>query len=214
MIVVAGRPIQEQIIYSFHAWSVDSHSSSLIEMKPAARIVHAALSPAILGMVTKVYVPTLFPLTFLIALTAIWLDGLLGFGDGFIPAPHNWWVALGSLVVGVIAWLWTYEQLTRVGRGSPSPTAGRTQVLVTTGIYAYCRNPSIYGKLLGVLAVGFALNSLSFCAILVPLLLCASLIEKVWRQEPQLVEVFGDDYVRYQQQVPLFIPWTLFRRGR
>ena len=93
-----------------------------------------------------------------------------------------------SFVVGFALWIWTYEQLTRLGEGSPSPTAGRTMKLVRSGIYAHSRNPSIFGKLLGVLAVGFALNSFSFVCILVPLLLTGSLIEKVWRQEPQLVE--------------------------
>ena len=58
--------------------------------------------------------------------------------------------------------------------------------------------------------MGFALNSMSFCLILTPLLLTGSLIEKVWRQEPQLVEIFGDEYIQYQKEVPLFIPWTYF----
>jgi protein-S-isoprenylcysteine O-methyltransferase Ste14 len=31
----------------------------------------------------------------------------------------------------------------------------------------------------------------------------------VVRQEPQLVAIFGDEYVRYQKEVPLFIPWKL-----
>ena len=183
-------------------------------------ILKVALSPPILLMVTKVYIPVLFPLTFLIGLSAMFLDHLLdptlssllgvSSAHGFLPVPTNYWVAVGSFVLGAFLWLWTYEQLVRVGKGSPSPTAGRTQALVTTGIYAYSRNPSLYGKLLGVLAVGFALNSFSFCFILVPLLLAGSLVEKVWRQEPQLVEVFGEEYLRYQREVPLFIPWKFF----
>ena len=179
-------------------------------MTLASRLVKAGLSPAILGMVTKVYIPILFPLTFLIALTAVTLDGLLGFEGGFLPSPANFIVAGVSFVVGLVAWLWTYEQLTVRGEGSPSPTAGRTLKLVRTGIYAHCRNPSLYGKTLGVLAVGLALNSFSFCFILVPLLLTGSLAEKVIRQEPQLVEVFGEEYTRYREEVPLFIPWKIF----
>jgi len=62
--------------------------------------------------------------------------------------------------------------------------------------------------------VGFALNSMAFCFILTPLLLTGSLIEKVWRQEPQLVEIFGDEYLQYQKEVPLFIPWTYFFRKK
>ncbi len=173
-------------------------------------ILRAGLRPSILNMVAKVYVPTLFPLTFLIALTAHWLDGALGFGDGFLPSPANYVIAGVLFVASALFWLWTYEQLTRLGQGSPSPTAGRTVKLVTTGIYAWCRNPSVWGKLGGVLSVGIALNSFSFCFILVPLLLAGSLVEKVVRQEPQLVEVFGEEYLRYRDEVPLFFPWKLF----
>ena len=160
-------------------------------------------------MVAKVYIPVLFPLTFLICLLSVALDKALGLPVLF-NTPFNFIVAGISFVTGVILWLWTYEQLSRLGEGSPSPTAGRTMKLVRTGIYKYSRNPSLFGKLLGFLAVGFALNSVSFCAILTPLLLTGSLVEKVWRQEPQLVEIFGDEYVQYQKEVPLFLPWTFF----
>ena len=111
----------------------------------------------------------------------------------------------GLGIVGV-----SYAELVFVGAGSPSPTAGRTMRLVRSGIYAYSRNPSVIGKLLGVLAVGLALNSFAFCCILVPLLLTGSLVEKVWRQEPVLVEIFGEEYERYRAEVPLFFPWTFF----
>ncbi len=177
-------------------------------------VIKAATRPTILNMVAKVYIPVLFPLTFLIALSAVKIDHWLGFDAGFLPEPANFVVAGASLVLGAVLWLWTYEQLTRLGEGSPSPTAGRTQKLATTGIYAHSRNPSIFGKLLGVLSVGFALNSVSFCFILVPLLLAGSLIEKVVRQEPQLVDVFGEEYERYRQEVPLFIPWKLMLPSR
>lgn len=173
------------------------------------RIVRAFLSPAILGMVTKIYIPMLFPITFLIWLVADTLDGWLGLADGFLPTPTNYAVAAVFFVTGAAWWLWTYEQLTRMGEGSPSPTAGRTQKLVVRGIYAYCRNPSVWGKLFGVWAVGIAMNSVTFVFVLVPLLVAGSLIEKVVRQEPQLVEVFGPDYDVYRQQVPLFVPWGL-----
>lgn len=187
-------------------------------------VFRVAFSPPILLMVTKVYIPVLFPLTFLIALSALAMDRVLdpmissalGFsvGQGFLPTPANYTIAAITFVVGVVLWLLTYEQLVTIGKGSPSPTAGRTQALVTTGIYAYSRNPSLYGKTLGVLAVGMALNSFSFCFILVPLLLAGSLVEKVVRQEPQLVEVFGEEYLAYQREVPLFFPWKLFTRKR
>lgn len=177
-------------------------------------MLKAGLKPELLLMVAKVYVPVLFPLTFLIGLVSLQLDRLLGFQDGFLPHEHRFLIAGITFVVGVILWLLTYEQLIFRGEGSPSPTAGRTTRLVTTGVYAWCRNPSIWGKLVGVLAVGFALNSFAFCFIILPLLLTGSLIEKVWRQEPQLVEIFGEEYETYRKEVPLFIPWKIFFRRR
>lgn len=179
-----------------------------------ASIIRAGLTPELLLMVAKVYVPVLFPLTFLIGLASLALDRQLGMAQGFLPQGTHLPIAAGTFVVGAILWLLTYEQLIHRGEGSPSPTAGRTQKLVTTGIYAHCRNPSIWGKLLGVLAVGFALNSFSFCFIIVPLLLTGSLVEKVWRQEPQLVAIFGEEYENYRKQVPLFVPWKIFFRRR
>jgi protein-S-isoprenylcysteine O-methyltransferase Ste14 len=66
---------------------------------------------------------------------------------------------------------------------------------------------------MGVFAVGVAINSFSFCFILIPILLTGSLVEKVWRQEPQLIEIFGEEYEVYRTKVPLFIPWKLFYKS-
>lgn len=174
-----------------------------------ASAVRVVRTPQILLMVAKVYIPVLFPLTFLIALASLRIDALLG-RTAFLPTPLNYGLAAASLVAGLGVVGVSYAELVFVGAGSPSPTAGRTMRLVRSGIYAYSRNPSVIGKLLGVLAVGLALNSFSFCFVLLPLLLAGSLVEKVWRQEPVLVEIFGDEYVAYKNEVPLFLPWKLF----
>jgi len=184
----------------------------IVEMSPASLLASAfrvVRTPQILLMVAKVYIPVLFPLTFLIALTSLRIDVALE-RPSFLPSPLNYVLAAGSLLAGLAIVGVSYAELVFVGAGSPSPTAGRTMRLVRSGIYAYSRNPSVIGKLLGVLAVGLALNSFAFCCILVPLLLTGSLVEKVWRQEPVLVEIFGEEYERYRAEVPLFFPWTFF----
>jgi protein-S-isoprenylcysteine O-methyltransferase Ste14 len=189
-------------------------------MEPLLRAVRSVLrvaaTPQILLMVTKVYLPVNIPIVFFVALGAAALDRALGYGGGFLPTPANHGLAAATMAAGLAVVGITYAELVFRGEGSPAPVAGRTLKLVRTGIYAYCRNPSVHGKLLGVLAVGFALNSVSFCFVLVPLLLAGSLVEKVWRQEPQLIEVFGEEYIRYRDEVPLFVPWKLllFWRGR
>ncbi len=182
------------------------------EMSPASLLASAfrvVRTPQILLMVAKVYIPVLFPLTFLIALTSLRIDVALNH-PAFLPSPLNYVLGAVSLLAGLGIVGVSYAELVFVGAGSPSPTAGRTMRLVRSGIYAYSRNPSVIGKLLGVLAVGLALNSFAFCCILVPLLLTGSLVEKVWRQEPVLVEIFGEEYERYRAEVPLFFPWTFF----
>ena len=175
-------------------------------MSLPAKMIQVMFSPEILLMVSKVYIPVLFPLTFAIGWTALTLDAVLGFGGGFLPTPANYGIAVATFFLGVFAWAYTYTDLVSMGAGSPSPTAGATQKLVVKGVYAHCRNPSVHGKLLGVLAVGFALNSFSFCFLLLPPILAVSLVEKVVRQEPQLVDRFGDSYLEYRKHVPLFIP--------
>jgi protein-S-isoprenylcysteine O-methyltransferase Ste14 len=170
-----------------------------------ANMLRVGLSPQILLMVSKVYVPVLFPFTFAIAWMSLALDRALGWSK-FLPEPANLFLAGCSLAGGLLVVGLAYTDLVIDGHGSPSPTAGRTQRLVIRGLYARCRNPSVHGKLLGVLSVGFALNSASFCVLVVPSLLAISLVEKIARQEPQLVAFFGEEYLEYRKNVPLFLP--------
>ena len=169
------------------------------------RMIRVGLSPQILLMVSKVYVPVLFPTTFLIAWTSLAVDRALGLG-AFLPWGVNFAVAAVSLAAGLLVVGLAYTDLVDLGGGSPSPTAGRTTRLVVRGVYAHCRNPSVHGKLLGVLSVGFVLNSPSFCFMLIPAILVVSLVEKVVRQEPQLIAIFGEEYDEYRKHVPLFLP--------
>jgi len=41
---------------------------------------------------------------------------------------------------------------------------------------------------------------------LVPLLLTGSLIEKYINEEPALTEQFGEEFLEYKKNVPMFIP--------
>ncbi len=175
-----------------------------------SKSIGVLFTPQILHMLAKVYVPVLFPLTFLIVLLGLALDGWLGFPEVMLPTPLNWVVGGGLFVFGAVIWVVAYAAIVFQGKGSPSPTAGRTQQLVTTGIYSLCRYPSVHAKFYGVLGVGVALDSWTSTLILCPLLLTGSLVEKLWRQEPQNHAVFGDAWLHYRERVPFFIPWRIF----
>lgn len=182
-----------------------------------AGAVKVLAEPDLYEMLLRVYLPILFPLTFLIVLLARTVDAAFGWAP-VLPTPLNFVVAGALFAAGALVWVYTYATLIKVGDGSPAPVVRRTQRLVTSGIYAYCRNPSVHGKLLGFLAVGVAIGSPTFVYVLAPFILVVSLLEKVVRQEPQLIEVFGDEYLAYRDQVPLFVPLpglyrSLRRRG-
>ena len=61
-------------------------------------LIQTAFRSHISLMVAKVYIPFLFPLTFLIAVSAIKVDALLGMEKGFLPSPTNLIVAAVFLV--------------------------------------------------------------------------------------------------------------------
>ncbi len=112
---------------------------------------------------------------------------------------------LFTAVAGTIWWC-TYAYLSLLGKGSPMTFVNRTKRLVISGPYAYTRNPSIVAKLLGVVGLGFLGRSFTFTFLLVPLLLTGSLIEKYINEEPALTEQFGEEFLEYKKNVPMFIP--------
>ena len=64
-----------------------------------ASAVRVVRTPQIVLMVAKVYIPVLFPLTFLIALISLAIDRALGM-TAFLPSPLNYGIAVLSLVAG------------------------------------------------------------------------------------------------------------------
>lgn len=175
----------------------------------AARRLRAMLTlplqPPIYRMVLRVYVPILFPLTALLVWLGTLLDRRLGWEPWPAP-PWNWALLVLCETLG-LAWVaWCYSYLVHDGGGSPAPFLGRTRRLIVDGPYRLVRNPSVWGKLLGVLGVGFAARTPGFLLVVVPLLVGGSIAEKWLRQEPVLVEVFGERYLAYRRRVPIFLP--------
>lgn len=81
----------------------------------------------------------------------------------------------------------------------------KSMSVVSEGPYWLSRNPLYVGTFLIVLAIAFYLPSLTFAAGL----LIASvfyLSVTVWSEERWLGRTFGDEYVRYCEEVPRFFP--------
>jgi protein-S-isoprenylcysteine O-methyltransferase Ste14 len=124
----------------------------------------------------------------------------------FISTPWNWIVGTIFLLLGMIVVWWSYAYLVTLGKGSPASHLGGTPEFVTIGPYALVRHPSVMGKLLGVIGFGCILRSTTFTFLIIPILLIYSWITNRYAQEIFCVRKWGDAYLKYRREVPLFFP--------
>lgn len=134
------------------------------------------------------------------------LDAWLGWPA--IPAPWRW-MGLAPLILGAAGIAWCFLLFVRVGRGTPNPLVP-PQVLVTTGPFAWTRNPIILSHALA--AFGEALVVGSPAAVIMVLLLGIPVQFIVRREEKSLETRHGDAYRAYRDAVPRWLP--RFRQSR
>lgn len=160
---------------------------------------------ALAGAVFLVLIP--LALTFVSSCIDEWL-GL----PGFIPEPLNFVFALALIGAGLFLSGWSVLAQFRKGKGTPAPMVP-TQKLVTTGPFAYCRNPMTLGMVLFYPGFGFwtsSLSSIALTGIITALLTSyAKLVE-----ERELEARFGREYVEYKKETPFLIPRGKHNRGK
>ena len=81
--------------------------------------------------------------------------------------------------------------------------------LITTGIYAYTRNPMYFGAIIMILG-WFLVFPFTFILISTFLFLVLFYITAK-SEEKQLIQTYGKTYLKYKSQVPLFIPYPKIR---
>ena len=135
----------------------------------------------------------------------LWLDARL-----FKSWLMNPWFHAISFVIGIIMLKLlinssrnTGRFLARLGREGDLPRM-ETNKLVTEGYYACMRHPMHLGLFFFPLAAAFIIGSLSFVLIIAPLEILFMIIMIKLYEEPQAVRKFGDEYLRYREQVPMF----------
>ena len=105
-----------------------------------------------------------------------------------------------SLVSGILLYVHTAIQFGSEGEGTPSPTDEPEQ-LVTSGIYAYSRNPMYVGVLLVIF--GQALRRRSVAILWWGAGMWIGFHNRVvGSEEPHLLEKYGEEYEQYQEDVP------------
>lgn len=141
-------------------------------------------------------------------LVSVWLDALLDLPP-ILSESSGIFAAAFALVIGLFWVTWAYSYLHFVGKGSPVEAFGvalhPTERLVTTGPYAYTRNPMILGLLFILLAIAFVANSIPGL-VLIPVLAVLAIGYVQRFEEPGLVRRFGEEYAQYRRAVPVLIP--------
>jgi len=148
-----------------------------------------------------------FSLGVLLVFASLWLDKFLPV-QLLIPTLANISLSVLLLVVGSTLCLWTIYSFIKA-RGSPVPL-NPPQRLVTTGLYSRVRNPMVAGWIIMMFGVGVLLNSISLILIFTPLFLLLNILYLKTIEEKEMEKKFGQEYLKYKESVPMFIP--RFRR--
>lgn len=92
---------------------------------------------------------------------------------------------------------------------------GQSDKLIIEGIYKYVRNPMCSGLSFTIIGIGLLLNLTG--VLLAGILWLTIAFIQCKREERELTQRFGDDYLKYKSLTPMFIPKitifnVLFRR--
>ena len=152
-------------------------------------------------------------LTFFFVILAMQVDRLLGISDVF-PRPLSNALALPIFLIALFLIGWSVLNFLRV-KGTPVPFNPPPQ-LVTTGPYAYVRNPMLTGVFTLLFGFGVLLGSASLLVIFTPLFILVNVWELKVIEEPELLKRLGQDYIDYQNTTPMFFPdlGKIFKRKK
>ena len=98
-----------------------------------------------------------------------------------------------------------------LGRTLMAERSDRTEPLVVAGPQRYTRNPLYFGVVL--LVFGWGLYSASAYVLVAALLLVLWFrFVLIPFEERELLALFGEQYARYSEEVPMLIPFTKRKR--
>jgi len=129
-----------------------------------------------------------------------------------LPSPTlvRYWFSKVLLPAGFVTMGVTTAQFVIEGHGTPAPWAPPKK-LITTGLYAYVRNPMILGMLLMLGGEALLIASVPI-GIWCALVTLAVLAHIHLFEENGLYKRFGEDYLTYRANVPAWLPrlkaWT------
>ena len=115
------------------------------------------------------------------------------------PFQSFYFVALGFQLASAWIGLLGLKEL-----GLAVSETHRPDRIVTTGVYSWVRHPQYLAAILAHIGFSFDRSALD-CLLLTPLVV--TVIFLICRKEEvELVREFGDEYMEYQELVPMFFP--------
>jgi protein-S-isoprenylcysteine O-methyltransferase Ste14 len=144
-----------------------------------------------------------FGLIVLFVFASFWVDKWLAFPR---CGSSSWSLGLSvfMLVIGWLIMFWPVIAFFST-RGTPVPFNPPPK-LITTGLYAYIRNPMLLGMFIFMLGLGVLFGSLSLIFIFTPLFIVLNVLYLKAIEEKEMEKKFGRDYLEYKKKVPMFIP--------
>jgi protein-S-isoprenylcysteine O-methyltransferase Ste14 len=124
-----------------------------------------------------------------------------------IPAGEPWWQMLLAAVLILAGVSPAFESIQRfvvVGRGTLVPTAP-TEHLVVSGFYRHVRNPMYVGILIALAGEAVLFERRAMVAYLAIVWLAVHLFVRFY-EEPTLTRRYCDEYLRFKQNVPRWLP--------
>ena len=141
--------------------------------------------------------------TALFVVVALKVDKLLDLPNLF-KKPLNIFLSLPFFVVALLLMGWSVLIFLKV-KGTPVPFNPPPR-LITTGPYAYVRNPMLTGILVMLFGFGILFGSVSVIFIFTPLFFLFNVWELKAIEEPELTKRLGEEYVEYRKRTPMFLP--------
>ena len=142
-------------------------------------------------------------LTFSFVIVALQVDRLVGITHIF-PGPLAIILAVPIFAISFFLIGWSVLNFLRA-KGTPVPFNPPPQ-LVTTGPYAYVRNPMLTGVFALLFGLGALFGSISLLVVFTPLFILINVWELKVIEEPELEKRLGVDYIEYRKRTPMFFP--------
>jgi protein-S-isoprenylcysteine O-methyltransferase Ste14 len=132
-----------------------------------------------------------------------WLDRVWGLKLS-IPVLVRLPVGIVLLVIGISMVGWTIMRFIQI-KGTPIPF-NPPPSMVADGLYGIVRNPMHLGWTIVLIGLAVLLQSFTLLVIFMPLFILVHIFYIKLVEEKELEKKFGQAYLDYKRQVPMFIP--------